>query len=139
MTTRTTPCATCPFRKDSKRGELGGSPAHVFIGQAFGKFYIPCHTHIDYTNPNWRHDVSVPQCAGAGMFRKKINPRPIDWGVIDCKDDPNGMTFDTPFEFMFHHEVSMTRNEVLFFLSQSPPHILHWHELNRAGAYAIKQ
>ena len=79
----------------------------MYVGQAAGPFWLPCHKHTDYNDPNWKTDHSKPQCAGAAMYRDAT-------GVADMlpdqlhklTSDPE-LAFESPTQLLSaHFEVS---------------------------------
>ena len=69
-----TPCPTCPFRKDSTPGVLGGASVWKFLGQVAGPFLLTCHSHYKSDTPDWKlKAMQAPQCAGAASFRTNLN------------------------------------------------------------------
>ena len=103
------PCADCAFRRDSTPGNLGGSPATKYIGQAVGPFIVPCHLtypkDIDLSKVEWRaKSMEMPQCAGMAVFRANLG---VDILLPDAvhklpKDHEN--VFSTFAEFLAYHE-----------------------------------
>lgn len=127
------PCKTCPFRRESTPQELGGSPTHVFVGQAYGPFWIPCHECIDYSDPNWREQYHAAQCAGAAIYRANCHPdihRPPT--ILKLEPDTT-IVFATPAEFVAHHE-HMTLKQADEAIQILKPEFLYQCELRRAGA-----
>lgn len=106
-TCTTAPCADCPFRRTVEPGTLGGSPVSTFIGQVNGPFWLPCHSHTDYTDLNWKTDYSKPQCCGAAMFRSAIGWKGSP--VLALKEHDPAIIFSNFTEFVAHHsEISQT-------------------------------
>lgn len=70
MSKNTKPCKSCPFRRDNdlKKPHPGGSSPEVYLGQARGPFFLPCHKGKNYKGKetNLREALS---CAGAAIFR----------------------------------------------------------------------
>ena len=68
-----TPCKECPFRKNnSLTGDKpGGSDVSIYIGQAQGPFWLPCHLEKGYHGVN-SNTGEVNQCAGAAIFRANV-------------------------------------------------------------------
>jgi len=66
------PCGECPFSRTAQPGGTGGSSPSVYVGQGHGPFWLPCHAHSDFDDPNWKNDTSKPQCAGAAIYRANI-------------------------------------------------------------------
>lgn len=96
------PCKECPFRRDGPAGLLGGSPAETFIGQAHGEFWLPCHLHSEYEDPNWKSDTSKPQCAGAATYRANVAKRSRG-GLLELPANRD-VVFASPAEFLAHHK-----------------------------------
>lgn len=96
------PCNDCAFRRGSVPGKLGGSPTSTYVGQSVGPFWVPCHLHTNYDDPNWKSDLSKPQCAGMAVFRANLAVRPVP-GLLQAEQD-----FETVFssheEFVAHHD-----------------------------------
>lgn len=130
MKQHTKPCKTCPFRRDSKPGELGGSPVETFVGQTYGAFWIPCHELIDYNDPNWREQYHVPQCAGAAIYRENCHSeigRPKE--LLKLPKDTE-LVFQTPAEFVGHHE-GIPPSFVEPLMKMITPEMLHDVEMRR--------
>lgn len=67
------PCRGCPFRKDNNLvgDKPGGSEPSVYIGQAMGPFFLPCHEDKNYNGKETDYK-SVSHCRGAASFRTHI-------------------------------------------------------------------
>lgn len=131
-------CATCPFSKRSKPGELGGSPIEMFVGQAYGAFWLPCHEATDYSDPNWKEKYDTPQCAGAAIYRSNCHPadRPATLLNLPAGSDTNVFTSVT--DFVAHHmQVSIGMAETL--VSVVSPEALHEIEMRKAEAKFITE
>ncbi len=103
----TTPCADCPFRRTVEKGALGGSPVQTYVGQsAIPMMQIPCHSCIDYDDPNWKAKASVPggvsQCAGAAIFRSNIGMESVNDRIVSLPKDTDNV-FASYNEFVAHH------------------------------------
>lgn len=99
----TKPCDACPFSRNVTPGELGGSPPETFLGQARGPFWLPCHKHSEYDNPNWKTDTSKPQCAGAAVFRANCGwDKQMPPSIHHLPRD-TATVFASPAEFLSHH------------------------------------
>ena len=125
-----TPCPTCPFRRTTKSGELGGSPVGTFIGQVNGPFWLPCHSCTNYSDPNWKTDYSTPQCAGAAIFRSNVGWK----GSAKLATLPADRTlvFGSFQEFLAHHH-PMTLNLAWLALGITTPDMLTKREMQRSG------
>lgn len=103
MRQHTTPCKTCPFRRSSTPGELGGSPTGTFVGQAYGAFWVPCHEAVDYDNPKWKEQYETPQCAGIAIYRANCHPEIGRPDVLLKLPEDKATVFASPDEFIAHH------------------------------------
>ncbi len=132
MKQRTRPCDTCPFARTTAPKTLGGSSPETFVGQANGKFIIPCHCHIDYSDPDWRLNsvTNASQCAGAAIFRANLVIQQ-DGGLVKLPKDTETV-FASFAEFHAHHR-EITVAESAVFLKTMTPEILTLHEMERAG------
>ena len=63
-------CGACPFKRinSCERPKPGGSPVQVYLGQARGPFWLPCHKDKNYADKE-SNPATVQQCAGAAIFR----------------------------------------------------------------------
>lgn len=136
MKQHTTPCKTCPFRRDCTPGKLGGSPIETFIGQAYGAFWIPCHELLDYKDPNWRYQFDVPQCAGTAIYRSNCHPAVRPRSLLVLPKDTT-LVFASPAEFLAHHE-RFTIREAEMLIELLPPSMLHTSECMKVGAEVIQ-
>jgi hypothetical protein len=133
MAQHTTPCATCPFRRTTEPGYLGGSPTQTYVGQTEAGFMIACHSCINYDDPDWKEKASVygnvGQCAGAAIFRSNIEkPRPALLTLPPNTD----IVFASYAEFVAHHE-GITLAEAEQCLRDVTPAECAQAELRRAG------
>lgn len=100
------PCKGCPFSRCTTPGALGGSPADVYVGQIVGPFWLPCHSPTDYQGKASKPD-EAPQCAGAAIFRHRINVShmmPKFLLSLDDSSDTANEVFTSVEEFYQHHE-----------------------------------
>lgn len=123
------PCAECPFSRTVTPGALGGSDPTVYIGQAFGAFWLPCHMSSGYMDNRADH-AKHRQCAGAAMYRdlnglSDLMPEMI----LALRGDPN-LVFSSHAEFLAHHTGSSVE-EATEFLKTTPPGELLRIELAR--------
>lgn len=124
------PCKDCPFMAWTKPGALGGSPPETFIGQAFGPFLLPCHKHVDFEDPLWKHKVmDTPQCAGAAMFRKAMGISERLPDVIHSLE-PEGPLLENPVQFYAHHK-QISHFEAVEQVMARPPAMLLGEQLAR--------
>lgn len=131
------PCGECPFSRTTKPGTLGGSSPMTYVGQAYGPFWLPCHSTHDYTCPEARLDPNNSQCAGAAIHRANIGradlmPQPLLHLPPDCK-----RVFATQAEFLAHH-LQLTVLEAEVILETTPPDQLMQHEFRVAQERAAR-
>lgn len=64
------PCGACPFKRinSNEKPNPGGSHPFVYLGQARGPFWLPCHKDKNYEGKGSNIET-VKQCAGAAIFR----------------------------------------------------------------------
>lgn len=67
------PCKGCPYRKDNNLNTStpGSSSPAVYIGQAMGPFYLPCHEDKNYKGKKTDYSITG-HCRGAASFRTHI-------------------------------------------------------------------
>lgn len=97
------PCKECPWSRTTEPGHLGGSSPQTFIGQVWGPFWLPCHSHTDYSDPGWKTDTSKPQCAGAAMMRDVTGRAPLLPPAIHRLRADLSKVFGSLAEFLAHH------------------------------------
>jgi hypothetical protein len=109
-----TPCARCPFRKNTPtRGYLGGFTPDEFRWLAESDTYMPCHTAsetraeerdeyhegVSYDKP----DLTLPQCAGRAIYWANQFKVPRDSSLLVLpRDTEKVMTW--PHEFVAYHK-----------------------------------
>lgn len=103
----TTPCSTCPFGRKVDPGALGGSKPGVYIGQCEAGFRVPCHSAIDYEDPEWNskaRGLETPQCAGLATFRANLSIPGLPGRVANLSLPANhAAVFSSYVEFLAHH------------------------------------
>lgn len=74
-----TPCSKCPFLRGSSPGWLGASTPNEFLDSTNSEIDMPCHSTIDYEDPNWEESLKVAStCAGSLIFMKNTCKMPRD-------------------------------------------------------------
>lgn len=118
------PCKDCPFSKSVKPGGLGGSDPAVYVGQGHGPFYLPCHKTCDFTDPNWKDNVSDPkQCAGAAIYRANIERDELfPESLLRLPKDDS--VFGSPEELYAHHKGISIEEASRFFISNHPNRLM---------------
>jgi hypothetical protein len=135
----TTPCSECPFRRTTEPGHLGGSSPLTYVGQAYGPFFLPCHSTHDYKSLEARLNTENLQCAGAAIHRANI-------GRSELMPDPllklpadTETVFATQAEFLAHHGViEVELAQYLLSSDLLTPETLMRVELNTAEERARK-
>src|SRR5947209_10221567 len=132
---RKRPCDECPFSRACEPGGTGGSNPTVYVGQAYGPFWLPCHTDPDYKTPMSLREktVTVSQCAGAAIFRANVGAAArMPHGVHRLPADTS-LVFATPAELIAHHNRS-TLEEAEEILRRTPPRELLRAEVEKLFA-----
>lgn len=126
MNQHTSPCKDCPWNRNVQPGELGGSPAETYVGQAVLNFWLPCHSSTNYAAKE--SDVNkVCQCAGAATFRTNIGVQ-VPPQLLQLPKDTEKV-FSTLAEFYAHHKrISIIEAKLL--LTPRAIHALAMRELN---------
>lgn len=112
---RITPCHACPWKRNSIQGYLGSDkPESFFAATYYGDVDMPCHTQIDYSDPNWlqTQEPNVDMCAGALIFMANHMKLPRDERMAAAvrqiaERTPKSVratVFSHPAEFFAHHE-----------------------------------
>lgn len=109
------PCKGCPFARvnDNEKPHPGGSPPEVYLGQARGPFWLPCHSDGQYEGKN--SDASkVQQCAGAAIFRANAKqPYKLPDQLLSLEEDHENV-FSTPAEFFaYYYGIPLERAQEL--------------------------
>lgn len=110
---RKTPCAQCPFRKDSPPGYLGASSAPEFLDSTLWDAEMPCHMAINYGDPDWfeKQYPSADLCVGSLQFQNNFMKLPRPRKLSDaCQEvGKNDAVMSSPEEFMEHHNNDLNR------------------------------
>lgn len=123
------PCKECAFRRDITPGALGGADPEVFIGQANGPFYIPCHCFYKSDTPDWKDKaMQAPQCAGSRVFRANIDN--VNHPSLLGLEADHETVFSSPAEFIAHHR-QITMEQAEHQLSRCSPDLLTHFEMNK--------
>lgn len=126
------PCKDCPYSKTVIPGGLGGAKPEVYIGQGHGPFYLPCHKTCDFSDPNWKDNVTTPkQCAGAAIYRANIERADLFPNSL-LKLPKNASVFETP-EQLYSHHAGVSIEEAKLYLRNNGPEILMLKEMRIAN------
>lgn len=130
------PCRECPFNKQAglnKKDHLGGSETVVYIGQARGPFWLPCHMDKAYKGKTSDPAV-VDQCRGAAIFRANCGiDHEMPPQLLHLPEDRK-MVFDSFEEFLSHYE-KISIEESTEFLKMMNPEF--WMQIEM-GASEVK-
>jgi hypothetical protein len=100
------PCKQCPFKRTSAQGYLGENRTEDFVQAAMGEGKMPCHSTVDYTDPQWLSKFldgkRGTQCKGRAIFQANNCKLPRDQEVLRLKSDRK-LVFSTSREFTEHH------------------------------------
>ena len=104
------PCKSCPFargRDSDWDHSLGGSPPEVYLGQARGEFWLPCHMDKEYSDKD-SSPLLVAQCAGAAIFRANCDDGLKRPDHILKLDADTKLVFSNQAEFLsFYRDIDM--------------------------------
>lgn len=114
---RKTPCAECPWRRNSLRGWLGeDNPEDFYRANITNEGAMPCHMQIDYEDPHWK-ETQLPDadlCAGSLIYFNNTNKRPRDPEIAQAVDavGTSPQVFEWPDQFIGHHMPKATPEKV---------------------------
>ena len=119
-------CLGCPFKKinTNEKPNPGGSHPFVYLGQAHGPFWLPCHQDKNYQGKG-SDTATVAQCRGAAIFRSNI-------GVAD-KMPPQLLKLEEDKENIFANETEFL--EHYLDISEDEAKVMTRPELLAAMAY----
>lgn len=96
------PCAQCPFgRESAKLEEARDVDPLALLAQAHSSFVLPCHMHTAYAEEKQRDIMSLPQCAGAAIYRANVGVKLP--AVIHSLPADKNEVFATPTELVCAH------------------------------------
>jgi hypothetical protein len=115
------PCDKCPFSRAIAPGGTGGADPLVYVGQAFGPFWLPCHKASGF-DERGRCNIGaeIPQCAGAAIYRANAGTAarlPAQLHALPA--DPVAV-FASPAELVAHH-MEISRDEAEAILQRRTP------------------
>ncbi len=97
-------CGGCPFKRvnNNEKPNPGGSKPEVYLGQARGPFWLPCHNDKNYKGKS-SSPATVNQCAGAAIFRANIKVRDRLPEQLQSLPEDHVNVFSTEQEFYQHY------------------------------------
>lgn len=119
-------CKGCPWRKDAVPGALGGWTPLMYMEAVHGPADIACHMSKDFDGHVETHmDPAAARprsCAGLAAYRAKTGvgtQHPMSEtqeAVTAMSERPDALAevFDSPNEFILHHETPEGRAEVFW-------------------------
>jgi hypothetical protein len=125
------PCSECPFSRACAPGGTGGTDPTVYVGQAYGAFFLPCHQDQDYRQESaLDHADVIAQCAGAAIFRSNVGvSERLPLAIHRLPPSP-ARVFANAAELIAHHN-QMTLVEAEEILRRTPPGTLLATELDK--------
>jgi len=98
------PCGECPWRRTCAPGWLGNATPEQFLATSEAEHRMPCHSHVDYEDENWRAQVAkAPQCAGRAIHFANRFKLPRNKDLLQLPADRENV-FNRPEEFLEHHQ-----------------------------------
>lgn len=97
-------CMGCPFKRvnTNEKPNPGGSHPFVYLGQARGPFWLPCHNDKNYEGKG-SDTETVSQCRGAAIFRANCDmPYGIPDKLLSLEKDTESV-FASEAEFLSHY------------------------------------
>lgn len=108
------PCKVCPFRRTSLAGWLGDAPPEMFVNNINYEIPSPCHSSIDYADPNWKEDWENGDtgrlCTGALVLASNMCKLARKQDVIPKVPSDRVNVFGRPQEFVDHHRASKAQS-----------------------------
>ena len=98
------PCMGCPFKRENtnEKTNPGGSHPFVYLGQANGPFWLPCHQDKNYEGKGSNVET-VSQCRGAAIFRSNCStPHTLPKELLSLPEDKENV-FASEAEFAQHY------------------------------------
>lgn len=97
-------CFGCPFKRvnNNEKPNPGGSHPFVYLGQARGPFWLPCHEDKNYEGKG-SNTETVSQCRGAAIFRANCeNPYTLPKELLTLDKNTEDV-FANEAEFASHY------------------------------------
>ena len=132
------PCIGCPFKKnnipcstDTDASMPGGSHPFVYIGQARGPFWLPCHMDKNYKGKG-SDPATVSQCRGAAIFRSNCGkPYKLPEPLLDLPRDTENV-FEDESAFIKHYlGDEFDDNEIFKLTNKQMLDKMMMHEMNK--------
>ncbi len=123
------PCAACPFSRSigTDLKSRGNPDPSVYVGQAYGPFWLPCHRAAGFTEDG-RCNVAadIPQCAGAAAFRANVGVADLLPPAMLRLPPDHVNVFSDGAELIAHH-LQIPLEEARLFLKNHPPEkLMRW-------------
>jgi hypothetical protein len=127
-------CGGCPFKRinNNEKPNPGGSSPLVYLGQARGPFWLPCHNDKSYEGKD-SSPSKVSQCAGASIFRTNCKGKyRMPKELLSLPEDPE-MVFANEIEF-FSYYTGLSIADTSVLLDEDTLDKLMYLELNKVEA-----
>jgi len=128
------PCGGCPFGRinDNEKPAPGGSHPFVYLGQARGPFWLPCHNDKQYIGKD-SDPAKVKQCGGAAIFRSNCGKKySLPKQLLDLPED-HERVFSNEGEFYAHYS-DMPLHDAHILLTDSTLDSFMFMELEKSEA-----
>lgn len=129
------PCIGCPFGRvnNNEKPAPGGSHPFVYLGQARGPFWLPCHMDREYSEQNKWNTANIKQCAGAAIFRENCGKtRRMPTQLLDLPAD-HELVFSNEGEFYSYYS-EMPLHDAHILLTESTLDSFMFAELEKTEA-----
>lgn len=97
-------CLGCPFKRvnTNEKPNPGGSHPFVYLGQARGPFWLPCHQDKNYVGKG-SNPETVTQCRGAAIFRANCEDGYKRPDQLLVREKDKEAVFESEAEFAGHY------------------------------------
>lgn len=104
------PCKECPFRRKAAAGWLGKAPPETFINNINREIPSPCHSTIDYEDPDWHEKWEAGEignlCTGALIAASNMCKLARNQSNVPRVEPDYKNVFSNHREFIDHHRAS---------------------------------
>lgn len=127
------PCKKCPFNKKANLNvdELGGSHPTVYVGQAYGAFFLACHAAKGYDVEKIKAgDFTQTQCAGAAVYRANAgHDAKLPDALLKADKDPE--QFQDAYDFLAFY---LGEEQATYWINQVTEYGLYLNELQKLNS-----
>lgn len=122
------PCAECPFARVTSHDVRDKYHPLRLIGQAYGPFILPCHMAAGYEEKKATEAASLPQCAGAAVFRSNVGGAPYFPAAFHILPEDPKTVYASPVELLAAY-AEISEQEAAIRLWVTPPAALRDMEM----------